>query len=151
MNLFRSSRTQPRMDTRPERLPDSRPWEKKNSARRFNWLAFVYYPALRRVREHLEQNLERPFSVVQAARIAGLNVNYFSSYFRRKVGSRFTDWQHFVRVERAKEWIRQADYPIAEVSHRVGFQDLRTFERAFKRWTTQTPSEYKRQVRPQAR
>lgn len=110
--------------------------------------ALDYYRRLRRVREHLERNISSALTVTQAARIAGLSPGYFSTYFRVKIGMRFGDWLRLVRVERAKEVLRAGDYSISDVAVRVGYRELRTFERAFKLQTGMTPIEYRRRVRP---
>ena len=47
--------------------------------------AFEYYERLARVKRHLEQNITEPFTAEAAARVAGLNPTYFSSFFREKV------------------------------------------------------------------
>jgi AraC-like DNA-binding protein len=48
----------------------------------------------------------------------------------------------------AVEWL--SDVPIAEVAQRLGYSDVRAFDRAFKRWTRTTPSAW-RARRPAAR
>ncbi|MDA2939275.1 AraC family transcriptional regulator, partial [Acidobacteria bacterium AH-259-A15] len=84
----------------------------------------------------------------EAAQIAGLEKKYFSVFFHEKVGMTFTGWLAHVRVARAMELIKTRNYSITEVAYAVGFGDLRTFQRAFKKCTTLTPREFKNSVRP---
>lgn len=114
----------------------------------FNRRALDYYPSLRRVRRHHEQHISEPLPMSAAARIARLNTSYFSSFFHAKVGARFTDWVHHVRVERAKAILCREDRPIRQVASDVGFSGMRTFQRAFKRHTSLTPREFRRRSRP---
>jgi AraC-like DNA-binding protein len=44
--------------------------------------------------------------------------------------------------------MKARDYSITEVAYEVGFGDLRTFERAFKKHTLTTPMEFKKSVLP---
>ena len=44
--------------------------------------------------------------------------------------------------------LQRHDYTITEVAFAVGYQDLTTFERAFKRCTEMTPREFKAAARP---
>ena len=44
--------------------------------------------------------------------------------------------------------MRSQDHSITEIAYAVGFRDLRTFERAFKRHTGQTPLSFKKSVAP---
>ena len=85
----------------------------------------------------------------KAAGIAALEKSYFSSYFRAKIGITFTDWLRQVRVRKATELLKAEDFSITEVAYEVGFADLRTFERAFKKHTRMTPREFKKSVAPE--
>ncbi|HSS51626.1 MAG TPA: AraC family transcriptional regulator [Thermoanaerobaculia bacterium] len=111
---------------------------------------FSYYPPLQRVREYVEQNLSEPISLREAASAAGLEEKYFSAFFHRKTGVCFRDWLAGRRVGRAIEILTQHDDTITNVAASVGFQDLGTFERSFKRLTGLTPREFKRSVAPEA-
>lgn len=83
-----------------------------------------------------------------AAEIAGLEEKYFSTYFHSKTGVRFRDWLANLRVSRAMEIIRDQDRPITRIAFDVGFRELRTFERAFRRFTGMTPQDFKNGVKP---
>ena len=111
---------------------------------------FSYYPSLQRVREYVEQNLSEPISLREAASAAGLEEKYFSAFFHRKTGVCFRDWLAGRRVSRAIEIFTRRDDTITNVAASVGFQDLGTFERSFKRLTGLTPREFKRSVAPAA-
>jgi AraC-like DNA-binding protein len=110
---------------------------------------FSYYPPLQRVREYVEKNLSEPISLREAASAAGLEEKYFSAFFHRKTGVCFRYWLAGRRVDRAIEILTQHDDTITNVAESAGFQDLRTFERSFKRLTGLTPREFKRSVAPE--
>jgi len=107
-----------------------------------------YYPRLKRLREYVEQSYSEPISLKKAAGIAALESSYFSSYFRAKVGITFTEWLRQVRVEKAMELMKAGDFSITHIAYEVGFKDLRTFERAFKKHTLRTPREFRTSVAP---
>ncbi len=113
-----------------------------------NGEVFDYYPRLKRLREYVEQSYSEPISLGKAAGIAALESSYFSAYFRAKVGITFTEWLRQVRVEKAMELMKASDFSITEVAYEVGFGDLRTFERAFKKHTLTTPREFRKSVAP---
>lgn len=110
--------------------------------------AFVYYHRLRRVKEHVERALADDISLTSAARVAGLETKYFSSYFRQKTGRCFKRWLAERRIESAMQMMKSCDYTISEVAFATGFRDLRTFERTFKKCTGTTPRAYRNSVRP---
>ncbi|MCP3978640.1 MAG: helix-turn-helix transcriptional regulator [bacterium] len=119
---------------------------KDTRGHKFNEHALEYHLRLRRVREHLESDITKALSADEAATIAGLSVNYFSTYFRSRVGLRFGEWQRMVRIESALRHLQTSDYPITRVAALVGYASLRSFERAFKQTTGTTPVEYRRLV-----
>ena len=113
-----------------------------------NGKAFDYYSRLNRLRDYVEQNYSEPIPLEKAAGIAALDSSYFSVYFHAKVGITFTDWLRQVRVKKAMELMKTSDFSISEVAEAVGFKDLKTFERAFKRYALKTPREFKKSVLP---
>ncbi len=115
---------------------------------RINRAAFRYYRRLSRVQQYVERNLDRNIGLTQVAEVAGLSPAYFSSFFRAKTGVPFNQWVNHLRVERAKQRIRERNTTITELAYSVGYRDLRTFERAFKRVTGQTPRSFKNRHRP---
>lgn len=110
--------------------------------------AFDYYRRLNRVKRHVEANFRSRFSLEDAANVAGLEKKYFSSYFKSKTGMCFKDWVAGVRIEHARAMMMKQNYTVTETCFAVGFRDLRTFERAFKKHTGMTPSEFKAEAAP---
>jgi AraC-like DNA-binding protein len=113
-----------------------------------NQAAFSYYPRLERVKEFVSQQYSEPISLSAAARVAGIEEKYFSTFFHAKVGVRFRDWLSHVRITRAQELMSARNHSITRVAHAVGFGDLRTFQRTFKKCTGMTPLEFKHRARP---
>ncbi len=111
--------------------------------------AFLYYDRLRQVKEYVERHYADDLDLRCAARVAGLEVKYFSTYFHRRTGMCFRDWLARLRVAQAKKMIEVQDFSFTDIAYSVGFQDLRTFERAFKRCVGMTPRSFKNRVRPQ--
>ncbi len=113
-----------------------------------NSYAFEYYRPLVRVKRFIEANYGEEISLLEAARVAALERSYFSTFFRKKVGINFRDWLGQVRVAKAMAMFEREDWTVSEVAFAVGFADLSTFTRTFKKVTNMTPSLYKRMVSP---
>lgn len=113
-----------------------------------NWRSFEYYPPLDRIKRYTEEHYRERIRLPCAAAVAGMEPTYFSSFFRRKVGIRFTDWLWCVRISHAVHLLSCRDQPIHAVALAVGFHDMRTFQRAFKRVTNMSARAFKERVRP---
>lgn len=60
-----------------------------------------------------------------------------------RLGSSYQALLFEVRREHALDYIRSTHLSVEGLAQRLGFSDARAFRRAFKRWTGQTPSEYR--------
>lgn len=109
---------------------------------------FQYYPPLSRVRQYVEEHFAEDLSLDRVAKIANLEKKYFSTFFHRKVGITYTFWLSWFRITKAIELMRQSDESITNIAYSVGFSDLRTFERTFKKVTSLNPMEFKKSIRP---
>ena len=49
--------------------------------------------------------------------------------------------------EIAENLLRRGTVPVEDIAHRLGFSDDRAFRRAFREWTGETPTEFRRQRR----
>lgn len=110
--------------------------------------AFAYYPRLKKVKEFVDEHIEDRISLAAAAAVAGLEEKYFSTYFRKKTGVCFSKWIAHARVRRAADMMSAHDHTITRIAFTVGFQELRTFERAFKKCTGMTAQQFKRLAQP---
>lgn len=118
---------------------------------RLNGAALAYYPRLYAVAEYVTAHLTNRITLTDVSQVAGLERKYFSAYFRIKVGVPFTEWLRLLRVRRAKELIELRELSIPRLAFASGFRDVRTFERAFKRFVGVPPMVYRASVRPESR
>jgi len=69
--------------------------------------------------------------------------------FQRKLaeqGTNFTELLGQVRRELAEHYIADPDIPVTEISYLLGFSDVSSFSRAFKRWTGTPPAAFRDRV-----
>lgn len=72
---------------------------------------------------------------------------------QRKLGSQgtcFKDILDNLRRTLALQYIKQSRLSLGEISHLLGFSSATNFSRAFKRWTSQAPGEYREHQANQA-
>jgi transcriptional regulator GlxA family with amidase domain len=114
---------------------------------KINDAVFEYYASLRRVQEYAVANFSSKISLDVVASVAGMEKTYFSSFFHKKVGLPFMNWLSLIRLRAAVDLLSCSDRSVSETAYLVGFGDVRTFERQFKKYARMTPQEYKREVR----
>jgi AraC-like DNA-binding protein len=92
------------------------------------------------LRHHADMDMER------AARELGLSVRSLRRRLQDE-GTSFRALSQAVMRESACTMLRNPELTLQAISHALGFADSVTFHHTFKRWTKQTPTEYReRQV-----
>lgn len=71
---------------------------------------------------------------------------YISHLFSERMNIRFNDYINSFRVSAACRYLEQSDKSVTEISRLVGFNTLRTFNRAFAKQVGVTPSAYKKRL-----
>lgn len=92
---------------------------------------------------YVEHNLSEKLTLRELAGIFNFNANYLSNYFSAEIGMGLSCYIRMRLVEKAKLLLNDPVYTIKEIADLLGFEDPRTFSRAFKRAVYMTPSEYR--------
>ena|SRR5438034_229410 len=117
----------------------------------FNAAALGYYPPLERVEQYVQSHMREHVTLGIAASVARLERKYFSAFFHSKVGVTFRDWNAILRVQRAMDIMRVRRSPVLRVAFAVGFNNVRSFERTFKKLTGITPQAFRAAVERDSR
>ncbi len=98
------------------------------------------------VKEYLEAHYMEEITLDRMAEKLDITGGYLSTYFKEKTGMNFVDYVNDVRVRKARELLdRSPGLKIQDVAARVGYQNLNSFNRMFKKFTGLTPSEYRKE------
>lgn len=81
-------------------------------------------------------------TATEAANAMRMSVRTLHRHLRAE-GTSFRQLLDRFRQERATELLARRDYGIAEVAFLLGFSELSSFYRAFRRWTGKTPAEFR--------
>ena len=71
---------------------------------------------------------------------------YISRLFSRRLHIGFNDYINSLRVRNACEMLKTTDLPVTEVAYAVGYNSVRTFDRAFMSVRGMTPKEYRQKA-----
>ncbi len=100
--------------------------------------------ALRSIVSFCSRNYDKELSLSMLEKKLHLNKYYISHLFSGKLGLRFNDYINSLRVSEACRRLLNTGDSITEISDRVGFNTLRTFNRAFVKQIGISPSEYRK-------
>lgn len=92
-----------------------------------------------------------PNPVQAMAARSGLNERTFARRFRAATGFAPLDYVQTVRIEEAKQRLESTDEAVEDIATAVGYEDLASFRRIFKRKAGLTPSDHRRKFRRIAR
>lgn len=91
----------------------------------------------------IEANLWSPLELNILAERAHLSKFHFCRFFKRHIGMNPMKFVASLRIERAKELLKQEGLTVSSVANEVGFKDLSNFIRQFKKTTGVTPRTYR--------
>ena len=100
--------------------------------------------ALKSIVTYCAKNYTRDLSLALLENELHISRYYISHLFSDKLQIGFNDYINSLRVSFACNYLRHSDKSVTEISDLVGFGTLRTFNRAFRKQTGRTPSEYRR-------
>ncbi|WFR56684.1 response regulator [Anaerocolumna sp. AGMB13025] len=94
---------------------------------------------------YVNRHYAKDITLVYAANLANMNTNYFSTLFKKKTGLSFVAYLQLVRIQHAKELLKDPTLKVYEIAERIGFQNEKYFMKVFKAVAGKTPSEYKQE------
>lgn len=98
--------------------------------------------AVEKARIYIERNVSRDVSLQEVAEHVGFNATYLSVLFKEGMGETYIKYLTRYRMELAKSMLRKG-YKVNEVSEKVGYLTQRHFIDIFKKYTGQTPGQFK--------
>jgi len=98
----------------------------------------------------MKQNIEKNFTVDDFCREFSLSRTRIKSLFKDRMQTGIIQYFRRMKIERAKELIREENYNFSEIAERLGFSSVHYFSHVFKKITDMTPSEYAVSVKSKA-
>lgn len=102
--------------------------------------------ALRRVRDRIDREFDRPLSVEALAAGVHMSAGHLSRQFKAAYGESPYSYLMTRRIERAMALIRREDLSITDICFTVGFSSLGTFSTRFSELVGLSPSQYRNGV-----
>jgi AraC-like DNA-binding protein len=99
---------------------------------------------MHRVRDMLEANLARAWTLAEVANVAGVSIRSLNMKFRAAYGTSVFDYLKSRRLEVAHQALVQQNMPISEIAYSVGYDNPANFSTAFRRQFGIAPSRLRR-------
>jgi two-component system response regulator YesN len=99
-------------------------------------------PLIRRIIDYIKQNYAADISLNSVAERFHMNKSYLCQLFKQQTGENFNDYLVAIRIEKAKELLREPGHNVYTVGNRVGYFNPSYFGQVFKNAVGMTPSEY---------
>jgi AraC-like DNA-binding protein len=96
-----------------------------------------------RVAGHIASSLPQGADVAEVAHAMRMSPRTLQRRLEQE-GTRFSEVLDRARLDVAKRLLADARLPLAEIAFRLGFADVATLSRAFKRWTGVPPGQWRR-------
>jgi transcriptional regulator GlxA family with amidase domain len=101
-------------------------------------------PLVARAQRFMHTSLQRGFNLGELARRLAVSERTLNRRFKQALGEPPLQYLQTLRVDVAKRLLETRRLKVDNVSERVGYNDLSTFRRLFKRQTGLSPREYQR-------
>ena len=98
-----------------------------------------------KIKAYVAANLKQPITLEILSDVVMLSPNYISTLFYKETEVNFKDYLISVRINKAKELLKNTQLKIYEIANEVGYEDTRYFSDIFCRITGCLPSQYRKQ------
>ena len=107
-----------------------------------------YYPdtvegKIELVKSFLGRNYHKTISLKDVAELVCLSPKYLSRLFKEKTGCGFSEYRLRIKVDKAKELLLSTGGTIDQISYDLGYRNMESFIRIFKKFTGMTPTEFR--------
>lgn len=95
----------------------------------------------------IHESYHKPLDLAMVSNHVSLNYAYFSNLFKKNIGKGFAEYLRDVRLDKARRLLSETDHKIIEVATMVGYENYKSFTRAFRDVMNMQPTEYRQLMR----
>lgn len=100
-------------------------------------------PIIARAKQFIREHYMEQLSLRRVAVSLNTSRFHFCKQFRKAAGLSFTEFVSRTRIEKAENLLLNPNLRVSEIAFAAGFQSLTNFNRAFKKYAKQSPSDYR--------
>ena len=99
---------------------------------------------VREAKQFIQHQFMKQITLELVSDHVGFNASYFSLMFKKEAGITFSEYLMNVRMEKAKELLKETNFTVASICEEVGYSDLKSFTKVFAKHTNLKPNEYRK-------
>jgi len=99
-----------------------------------------------KVIRYIQLNYSQDFNLNDLSFMTFLSRNYLCKLFKDCTGMTITEYAQKIRIEEACKLLKETDKKVINICFDVGYNDVKFFNKVFKRVTGKTPREYRKNV-----
>lgn len=101
---------------------------------------------LRAALDYIHENYHTDLNLKTVADKVFITSGYLSLLFKQQLDINFVDYLNKYRIDMSKKLLADIKYKTYEVAYKVGFKDEKYFSQMFKKYTSQTPREFRNSI-----
>ena len=94
------------------------------------------------VLDYMKAHYNEELTLKQVAELHYMSTGYLGKLFKKETGCSFHDYLNRIRIDKAKELLKNTNHFAYQVSGMVGYKDYNYFHKTFKKYAGVPPSEY---------
>ncbi|PAV25263.1 AraC family transcriptional regulator [Tamilnaduibacter salinus] len=100
-------------------------------------------PVIDKLQSWLEEQFHRPLDTADLCEVTGLGERSLLRRFQRATGDTPRHYIQLLRVEAARRSLESTNTPLARITQAVGYDDVSSFSRLFRKHTGLSPGQYR--------
>lgn len=110
-----------------------------------NKISTESYGYIQKAVQYIEQNYSQPITIPQIAGFVGVSSIYLTKLFKLSTGKTLSEYLNYHRTQKSLDLLTHTEETISWISEAVGYSDVRSYIRFFKKFYYMTPSEYRKE------
>ena len=97
--------------------------------------------------DYIKKHFQEEMPLEHIAEKFNYSATYFSRFFKKNMGTTFSDYLTMIRIEHAQHLLTHSQWTILDISLASGFNHVRTFFAAFQKYHQMSPSDFRKKTR----
>lgn len=98
---------------------------------------------VQRICGYLTRNYDQKISIQDICHVFNISPRHLNRIFKQETGKTVVEMLHYIRIEKAKQFLQETNEKVIEVANRVGYDDPAFFSKLFRRFVGLSPGKYK--------